>query len=66
MSNAIVAEIIRQWLGQHCWLDGEPAKIIGGRNKFATVATTDGRQAVEFNWHTVNNIMRRSKEFKCS
>ena len=56
--------IADEWTGQHCWLNGRDAKVTGRLNQFATIATLDGELAVDFAWHTVNNIMRRHREFR--
>jgi hypothetical protein len=62
--DTITAAIADQWTGHHCYLDDKPAIISGRLNRFATVATTDGTQCVEFAWHTVNRIMYGTMEFR--
>ena len=40
-----------------CYLDGKLAVICGWENQFATIATLDGTQAIEFSWAAVSRIM---------
>jgi hypothetical protein len=40
-----------------CSLDGEPAKVIGRKNEFATVVQIDGPLAIEFSWPAVKRIL---------
>jgi len=47
-----------------CTLDGKPAKIIGWKNKYATVATLDGTSSFEWAWKTVARIMSLDRQFK--
>ena len=46
-----------------CYLDDKPAVICGWRNKFATVATLDGKSSFQWAWGTVDNVMRRGRRF---
>ena len=46
-----------------CWLDGQPAKIVGWKRDFPMVAQLDGPLAVEYAWATVNRIMDRDRRF---
>jgi hypothetical protein len=43
-----------------CTLDGYPAKIIGWKNDFATVARLDGKAAFEWAWTAVARIMEHN------
>lgn len=64
MQDTITRAAAELWTGTHCYLDDKPAKITGRLNAYATVATMDGKQAVEFAWHTVNRIMYGNMEFR--
>jgi hypothetical protein len=69
MSESIITEIKRQFVGQHCFLeiDGREydARICGRLNKFATVGPLNsGIPPVEFTWFVVNRIMRTTKLFR--
>lgn len=61
---SILKAMREQWSGAHCVLDGKPALVAGRLEPFATIATVDGSQAIQFAWHTVNRIMRRDGQFK--
>lgn len=56
--------IADRWAGTQCYLDGKLAIIAGRLNDFATIATLDGSQSVDFAWLTVDRIMRGRMEFK--
>ena len=62
--DTIVEAIANRWAGKPCYLNDKPAKIVGRLNPFATVATMDGSQSVEFSWHTINRIMYGKMEFR--
>ena len=47
-----------------CTLDGHPAKIIGWKNDFATVARLDGKAEFDWAWETVDRIMENNRDFK--
>jgi len=47
-----------------CWLDDEPAKIVGWKNDFPTVAQVNSGLAFEWSWATVNRIMAGDRRFK--
>ena len=61
--DSITKAIIERWCGRQCYLNGKPAIISGRKNRFATVATLDGSQSFEWNWHTVNRVMYGKMEF---
>lgn len=50
--------------GKNITLNGKPAKIMGHRNRFATVAQLDGPLACEFSWQAVKRILDRGGVFK--
>jgi hypothetical protein len=60
----MVAAMADRWAGRHCYLDDKPAIISGRLLPHAQVATTDGKQSVEFSWETVNRIMYGKMEFR--
>lgn len=64
MQSVIEREIANQFAGKSCWLDGKEAKVGGRLNRFATVATLDGKQSLEYSWHVVNRVMRANREFR--
>ena len=45
-----------------CWLDGEPAKIVGWQERFATVASVS--KSFEWSWKAVANVMAKNRQFK--
>ncbi len=56
--------IADQWSGRPCTLDGQPAKITGRLQTFATVSClTPYGPAVEFAWETVQRVMVSGGEF---
>jgi len=46
-----------------CVLDGFPAKVIGWKNDFATVARLDNKAAFEWAWSAVDRIMASNRRF---
>ena len=44
-------------------LDGEPARIVGRLNPFATVAQVKGPLALEWSWEAVKRIMDNDRKF---
>lgn len=58
-------EAIRLWRDDNaCFLDDKPAKVIGWKNDFPTVAELSGPLALEWSWDTVNRIMAKDRRFK--
>jgi len=52
-------ELANQWTGETCTLDGEPARVTGRLNRFATVKTIDpSGPIVEFSWEAVDRMMQ--------
>ena len=52
-------ELANQWAGGACTLDGEPARVTGRLNRFATVKTIDpSGPIVEFSWEAVDRMMQ--------
>ena len=50
--------------GRPVTLDGEPAKIVGFLNDFATVATVDaGGSSFEWSWRAVARVVSRGGRF---
>lgn len=65
--DTIRKAIADQFAGQACYLDGAPAKIMGRLERFAIVATLDpSGPRVEYDWHTVNLVMRRDRYFSAA
>lgn len=59
------AEAIRLWRDDNsCWLDGEPAKVVGWKENFPTVVQLDGPLAFQWSWAAVNLIMGKDRQFK--
>ena len=50
----------RELAGRDCTLSGKPAKVCGAANPFATVASLDGHQRVEYNLATVRNVLENN------
>jgi len=46
-----------------CFLNGEPAKIYGGRLAFPIVAQIDGQLRTEFSWTAAQKIMNNDGKF---
>jgi hypothetical protein len=58
-------ETIARWRDDNaCWLDNEPAKIVGWKNDFPTVAQISGPLAFQWSWAAVNRIMTGDRRFK--
>jgi len=56
---------VEQWKNDNaCWLDGEPAKIVGFLEKFPTVAQLNGPKSFQWSWAAVNRIMSKDRQFK--
>lgn len=65
MSNADdKIKCIERWRDDNaCWLDGQPAKIIGWSLDFPQIAQTNGPLSLEWSWATVNRIMSKDRRF---
>lgn len=65
MSNADdKAECIERYRDDNaCWLDGLPAKIIGWKCDFPSVAHVSGPLSLQWSWATVNRIMAGDRRF---
>ena len=50
-------QIADEWSGKACTLDGKPAKVMGRKNPFATVAILPDGYHCEFTWGQVDNVM---------
>lgn len=62
MATNFIEEIAEQYTGKECTLDGQPAKIVGRLNAYATVAPLDDKHpAVEFAWPTVKRVMENKE-----
>jgi len=59
-----VKSYAEEYSGQACTLEGEPAKITGRFNQFATVGQIDGPLAVEFRWDTIRRVMNLGGNFQ--
>lgn len=44
-----------------CFLDGQPAKIVGFLENFATITT--GHRSFQWSWEAVDRIMKKDKKF---
>ena len=55
--------IADRWTLCTCTLNGQPAKIVGCLNQFATVITQDGRSSAEFSWYAVGVVMSGDQKF---
>ena len=56
--NADSRKLAERWAGEACTINGEPARITGRLEAFATVATLDpDGPAVPYSWHTVARVM---------
>ena len=62
-ANPLTYDQKRDLCERRVFLDGAPAKIVGAKEQFATIATTDGRRAVEFAWTTAARIVSRGGYF---
>lgn len=63
MSLTIIQEIIRQFVGKRCYLNGAPATVTQG-DGIAIIQPDD--KAIEcawVSWHLVNSRMRRDSYF---
>ena len=58
-------EKVTKFQGLPVTLNGQPAKITGFKNKFATVATLNPNgPAFEWSWETIARIVRAGGNFK--
>lgn len=58
-------EAVEKWRNDNlCFLDGQPAKIVGWKEKFPTVSQINGPLAFEWSWAAVNRIMSGDRQFK--
>jgi len=51
-------DIANDYAGHICTINGEPGKVTGRLNRFATVGSFCGTYQAEFAWSTVERIMR--------
>lgn len=59
MSQAIIDEIKRQWVGHRCYINGAPARIIGNKLRFAIIRADNAQiPDTEWSWYIVDRIMR--------
>lgn len=57
-------EAIKKWRDDNlCWLDGQPAKIVGWQLDFPSVAQLNGPLSLQWSWATVNRIMSEDRQF---
>jgi hypothetical protein len=47
-----------------CTLDGKIAKIIGWKERFATVACLDDPASFQWSWQSVSEIMNNGRNFR--
>ena len=58
-------ECVERWRDDNaCFLDGQPAKVVGWKLDWPLVAHLNSPLAVEFSWATVNRIMSGDRHFK--
>lgn len=58
-------EAIRLWRGDNaCWLDGQPAKVVGWMLDFPSVVQLNGPLSLQWSWAAVNRIMSGDRHFK--
>lgn len=63
-TDPVCKAIAEEWVGEACWIDGHPAKVVGRLCRFAMIRSDNGILCVEYSWHTVDRVMRAHKEFK--
>lgn len=65
MTESIIRMIADKWVGERCYLNGAPAKIVGRLNRVGTVAPLDASLPDEsWSWPAINRIMLTSKYFE--
>lgn len=62
--DSMVKEIIRQFEGRRCYLNGAPSRVVNDGDGMATIQPDNTAvEAVRYGWHTVNETIRRRGGF---
>lgn len=57
-------EAISKWSDDNsCWLDGQPAKVVGWKLDFPLVVQLKGPLSLQWSWASVNRIMSKDRQF---